>query len=299
MTLRQARSYIMKLWSKLPLIITVLLAVIIACYTVGMILAPDKTTNYVGYRPYIVLTDSMEPEIPTGSLVIAKTYRQGQGVTPGAIITFRVDVLREEIFTHYFRGITLDEDGREIYMTRGARDEYYQGPEDMDDYHTLEEDILGTYVFHLPYIGKVILYLRSPFGWFNLAIIFFILSLNAFLGMMLDIQERFTQAPVLALPMHLRPKERPSLAPQNAAEASTIKEKFIQRIRTLSKAKAWLLNHRPIKILKGKERLTFPQPFQPVKLKQVNFTHENKTTLLKGALFNPNNVDLYDLELIL
>ncbi|MEG0662368.1 MAG: S24/S26 family peptidase, partial [Anaerovoracaceae bacterium] len=133
-------------WSKVPLILTLLLAGLLLCYTVGMTLAPEQTTKAIGYRPYIILTDSMDPVIPPGSLVITKTYQAGQALTPGEIITFRVHVFGEEIFTHYFRGMETLPDGSPWYRTQGAKSEYYDGPEDYDDYPTKEEDILGVCV---------------------------------------------------------------------------------------------------------------------------------------------------------
>ena len=38
------------------------------------------------------------------------------------------------------------------------------GKDFYDNYETKRSDILGTYVYHIPFLGKVFLFLKSTFG---------------------------------------------------------------------------------------------------------------------------------------
>lgn len=128
-------------------------AVLAACFLSGR-------GNLLPFRWYHVLTDSMEPEIGTNSLVLVKTYREGMPVKKGDIITFRADRFGEEIvITHWFSHTEINEAGQTVYRT------HPEGSDVPDAYETTSEDILGVYLFHIPYAGKIALFLKSPFGW--------------------------------------------------------------------------------------------------------------------------------------
>lgn len=50
-------------------IVFVAVVLLLAAYTFLMAKYPDETARFTGFRLYAVLTDSMEPRIPTFSLV--------------------------------------------------------------------------------------------------------------------------------------------------------------------------------------------------------------------------------------
>ena len=50
-----------------------ILAALLILYIVGMHFFPNQLKDFVGYQTFVVLTDSMEPTIPVGSLVLDKT----------------------------------------------------------------------------------------------------------------------------------------------------------------------------------------------------------------------------------
>ncbi|MDO4939033.1 MAG: signal peptidase I [Lachnospiraceae bacterium] len=99
-----------------------------------------------GIRPYIVLSGSMEPMIPTGSLIWINT--RDTAVKEGDIAAYRTgDIL----VTHRIVGIT--EDGR--YITKGDNNET------ADASPVPSENIAGTYVMHVPAMGYAISAVRS------------------------------------------------------------------------------------------------------------------------------------------
>lgn len=144
----------------------VVLLLLIIC---GIFL-PKLYIDKLPFCIYNVLTNSMEPEIPSESLVLVKTYREGMLIKEGDIITFQAKRFGEDvIITHRFSHTETNEDGQLIYRTHPEQSET------MDSYETTQDDLLGIYMFHLPYIGKVPLFLKSSFGFLWLCEVILIL----------------------------------------------------------------------------------------------------------------------------
>ena len=167
----------MKRMKKIINIIFYVIIAILICYIVAITLATKKTSEILGYQFYTVYTNSMEPTIPTYSLVGVKKFKENEKIDlkPQQIITFNADRFGEHIvITHRFNKIERDENGTVIYRTNA------EGKENLDAYQTTRDDLIGTYLFHIPYVGKYILFLKSKFGFIlygELLIIFLINSL--------------------------------------------------------------------------------------------------------------------------
>ena len=161
------------------------LLIMLAAYIVLMKICPEKINNILGYQTFVILTDSMEPVIPTGSAVLVKNLKDDEEPKEGDIVSFRVDRLGEDaVFTHYYRGTETEEDGSTRYLTQGAT------AERPDDYITHRQDIIGTYVFHIPYVGRIVLFLKSPFALIELGIIMIIMIIYQLLWDKFDKEEQ-------------------------------------------------------------------------------------------------------------
>lgn len=144
------------------------------------------STGKLPYRLYVVITNSMEPVIPPGSLVLSKTVNSKTDLKPEDIITFHADLLGDDIIlTHYLKEIKLDETGKERYYTQGNNADSY------DDFTTYRSNIVGTYVYHIPYVGSVIQFLKSPLGVLEILFVIILLINQHFLGGYFDAQDRF------------------------------------------------------------------------------------------------------------
>ncbi|CCY94719.1 putative uncharacterized protein [Firmicutes bacterium CAG:884] len=122
--------------------------VIIACWyaiIVKMILKVD-VPMVGGYSALIVLSGSMEPTIKTGEVIVIHaqkdykikdilTYREG-----GILVTHRI----------------VDET-ETTYTTRGDAN-------NTDDPPIKKTQAIGKTIFHIPYLGKAILFVQSPIG---------------------------------------------------------------------------------------------------------------------------------------
>ena len=165
--------------------IFIFIVIALFSYIICMKFYPDKMKELTGFQTYVILTDSMEPTIPVGSLVIDRCLDDEDEIKENTIISFNVDRLGDDvIFTHYFKKKEVDESGKERYYTQAENADRY------DDYKTYREDILGTYMFHIPYAGKVVQFLQSPFALLELGIILIILLIHHLLWNKFDREEK-------------------------------------------------------------------------------------------------------------
>lgn len=120
---------------------------------------PETYRNIVPYRFYYVLTDSMEPAVGTNSLVLVRTYDDSMHIEKGDIIAFRAERFGEKIIImHRVSHTERNEEGEVVYRTHPERSSV------PDQYETKREDLLGVYLWHIPHGGKLLLFLKSRFG---------------------------------------------------------------------------------------------------------------------------------------
>lgn len=147
---------------------------ILSILTIYAIFLPDVYREIIPYRFYNVLTNSMEPTIGTNSLVLVKTYDDSMQIEKDDIITFLANRFGEKIIImHRFSHTEMNEEGEIVYKT------HPEGSDTPDIYETKRDDILGVYLWHIPYAGKFILFLRSGFGLIWICQIIVILLIKA------------------------------------------------------------------------------------------------------------------------
>ncbi len=157
----------------------VLFAIIIA-FLLGYALlsrfAPDTAARIFPYQAYAIVTDSMEPTITAGSMVLVKRAPAGRTIEPGTIITFRADRFGQSIIlTHYLARI--DRIGEvEIFRTHA------EGTDELDIYETRRDDVLGTYVRHIPGMGKLAVFLNSSYALYALIAVLSILFIGNYIS---------------------------------------------------------------------------------------------------------------------
>ncbi|MCD8083856.1 MAG: signal peptidase I [Clostridiales bacterium] len=95
----------------------------------------------IGFRPYTVLSGSMEPEIHVASLVYINTRDKEAEI--GKVVAFRIATTGEDSFVVH-RIVDQTEKG---YVTKGDNN-------DTEDMVILKpENIIGAYVYSIPYAG--------------------------------------------------------------------------------------------------------------------------------------------------
>ncbi len=128
------------------------------------IFLPGQTVKVFGFKPYHVMTQSMEPVLNANDFIIVGNPDVDE-LEEGDIITFYADIDyngEEEIVTHYI--YSIEEDSPGDYTIRTNR--HYSDDQNIvpDTWELSEEDVLGVYAFRIPFLGYVTEFLKSPFG---------------------------------------------------------------------------------------------------------------------------------------
>lgn len=111
----------------------------------------QATVRLMGLTPYAVLSGSMEPTFPVGSLIYVKDTDPNT-LLPGDPITFSLSPTT--VATHRIVSIE-EEDGLRYFRTRGDANPAPDGsPVD-------SRNVLGTPLFCVPILGYVSVFLRS------------------------------------------------------------------------------------------------------------------------------------------
>lgn len=177
-------------WKKAGSILYTIIISIVLAVTIITAFFPDFTEKVYGFRFYTVLTGSMEPTIPTYALVFSRSILDKDAIKPGTIITFHANRLGDDIvLTHYLQKKQKQEDGRIRYYTVA------ENRERPDDYETYADDIIGAYVGHIPYLGKIPLFLHSKFAVYMLVEMAVIFLVNRIINYLLNRQQKKESLP--------------------------------------------------------------------------------------------------------
>lgn len=129
--------------------IIVVMVVILAIMLVGV--------RLFGLQVYSVLSGSMEPEYPVGSLIYVKKVNYKE-LKAGDPITYLLD--EDTVVTHRIIEVLVDEEDPNTirYFTQGDANDVPDGAS------VHYKNIIGKPVFSIPYIGYVSNYIQNPPG---------------------------------------------------------------------------------------------------------------------------------------
>ncbi|QPC46160.1 signal peptidase I [Mangrovibacillus cuniculi] len=107
---------------------------------------------FFGWKSYVVTSGSMQPTIGEHSTVIVKP-KEEEVITLGDIVLFQY---KDSYVLHRVERIFVEEN-KVKYVTKGDDNPI------KDNAILKEKDILGTYQYHLPFIGGTILWIQENF----------------------------------------------------------------------------------------------------------------------------------------
>ncbi|PKK96319.1 MAG: hypothetical protein CVV58_06960 [Tenericutes bacterium HGW-Tenericutes-3] len=137
---------------------------------------PDQSINFLGFKSYVVISPSMEPDIKVNDLVVVVKVKE-EKLEVGDVISFytylptsQVDDLGNTVYlksvvTHYLAAI--NDDGTNItYKTRraGVADDAYDDWNDIngDPTDLTFDDIIGRVSFTVPKVGSILKIFTNP-----------------------------------------------------------------------------------------------------------------------------------------
>lgn len=164
-----------KVFSVVGRILTIcilLFALFVMIFTIVSVNTVNREdASIFGYKPYIVLSDSMKDTFEVGDIAVSKTVDVST-LEVGDIITFTsIDPSLSnygETVTHKIREITTYE-GEPAFITYGTT----TGVDDA--YPVPFTNVTGEYQFRLPGMGYFFEFLRTPAGYVTLILIPFLL----------------------------------------------------------------------------------------------------------------------------
>lgn len=140
----------------------------------------DKVPAIFGYKPFIVMSGSMENNIMTGDLIFVKTTNP-ESLVKDDVIAFRTG--DNAVVTHRIIDVT-EENGEKVFTTKGDNN-----PSQDSDYVKLS-DVEGKYVGRIPKLGKWFLFISKPTGMLvSVLIALVVIMIYAFINIGLDRKE--------------------------------------------------------------------------------------------------------------
>lgn len=134
-------------------VLLVLVLVVNVTIIVKSYIHPDRVPDFLGYKPFIVLSGSMEPAIHAGDLIITRVT-EPEHIAEGDIIAFRAD--KNVIVTHRVTDVQTGEGL--TFLTKGdantGADARAVGAGEME----------GIYLCRLAGVGNFAMFLQTPLG---------------------------------------------------------------------------------------------------------------------------------------
>lgn len=114
---------------------------------------PNEVPSFLGYKPFIVLSGSMEPEFYSGDLVLVKEVATDT-LKVGDVISYREG---KAVITHRIVEITESTEGRK-FVTKGDNN-------NVSDRNPVSENMVeGQYLFHVSKLGNFAIFMQTPIG---------------------------------------------------------------------------------------------------------------------------------------
>lgn len=128
-------------------------------------LYPDKIADFMGYKPFIVMSGSMETTINIGDLVIFKKVNSSS-IHTGDIIAFKNGNI---VISHRVKEV-INDSGTYKFKTKGDNNNV------ADDFIVNSDAIEGIFVNKIPGLGSILLFLGKPIGLLMVILVIIIVS---------------------------------------------------------------------------------------------------------------------------
>lgn len=142
----------------IKIIIVIILIPIIfvnAVIIIDSIVHKDEVPSFFGWKPFIVMSGSMEAKLYAGDLAIVKDVDKNT-IKVGDIIAFQES--KDFVVTHRIVGEEYTDEGEKLFITKGDNN-------NTEDTNRVSlSQIEGKYVTKIAKIGKLLLFIQEPIG---------------------------------------------------------------------------------------------------------------------------------------
>lgn len=148
-----------------------------------------EVPNVFGYVPLVVKSESMEPKIMTGDLIVTKEYNPNKReLKEKDIISFYAEIQNQRVvITHRIEHI-ININGMVAYVTKGDNNKI------SDENQVAPGDVIAVYDgFRIPYLGTLINFIKTKVGFICCVILplalFFIYQLYQFIVLLFEYKD--------------------------------------------------------------------------------------------------------------
>jgi len=162
----------------------ILAALLFTAFYLSYIRINDKPPALFGYRLLRVSSESMEPALDVGELIIIKNVAP-EMLEKGDVISYKAEkgYLKGSLVTHQISKEPYEKDGVYYFTTRGIK------PESVDDPEISENQVIGEVLYKVPFVGTVYDFFTNWYGMILLAALLAIL----FADDIVSLYKKFTQ----------------------------------------------------------------------------------------------------------
>lgn len=147
-------------------ILTILVIINVTIF-IKSVFFSKQVPSILGYKPFIVMSNSMKDEFGKGDLIISKDVPYNE-LEKGDIISFRIS--KKFITTHRIYE-EVEKDGSICFVTKGDNNNIE------DKGIVCEKDYEGKYIKKIAGLGSVIAFIQEPFGFIMMMIIIVVICL--------------------------------------------------------------------------------------------------------------------------
>ena len=148
-----------------------------------------EVPNVFGYVPLVVKSESMEPKIMTGDLIVTKEYNPNKReLKEKDIISFYAEIQNQRVvITHRIEHI-ININGMVAYVTKGDNNKI------SDENQVATGDIAAVWDgFRIPYLGTLLTFLKTKTGFICCVILplalFFVYQLYQFIMLLFEYKD--------------------------------------------------------------------------------------------------------------
>ncbi|MBR6689453.1 MAG: signal peptidase I [Clostridia bacterium] len=142
-----------KIFGIIVLVILLVVLFVNSVILIDSVIFPDSVPSFFGWKPFIVLSGSMETEIYSGDLAIVKEVDASK-IKENDVIAFKSGNI---VVTHRVIEI-VNEGGVTKYKTKGDNNNIE------DEGYVLAEQIEGLYQFKVSRMGNLAMFTQTPIG---------------------------------------------------------------------------------------------------------------------------------------
>ena len=150
--MKKAIKYII---TAIVLIILIPILFVSCVILISSFVNPDEVPSFFGWKPFIVLSGSMQAEINPGDIAVVKEIDTDE-LEVGDIIAYKTD--DDIVITHRIEEVTIDEDGEKQFVTKGDNNDQ------VDSDVVTADQVEGIYVFKIDNLGNLAVFIQTPTG---------------------------------------------------------------------------------------------------------------------------------------